>query len=138
MAPTESEPGKIVVRYADGTVLKGHASDFFPNKPLFHLFPIDEPQDKAIAVQIKDLRAIFFVRDFARDPLYSEGKEFAEGARPPGRKMEVTFRDGEVLVGSTLGYDPQRPGFFIIPADPKSNTLRVFVVSAAVTNVRFL
>jgi len=63
----------------------GHTSDFFPNKPLFHLFPIDEPQDKAIAVQIKDLRAIFFVRDFARDPVYSERKEFAEGARPPGR-----------------------------------------------------
>ena len=38
--------------------------------------------------------------------------------------------DGEVLVGSTLGYDPKRQGFFIFPADPKSNNVRVYIVSS--------
>jgi hypothetical protein len=52
--------------------------------------------------------------------------------------MEVTFKDGEVLVGTTLGYDPSRPGFFIFPADPKSNNIRVFAVATAVKKVRFL
>jgi hypothetical protein len=52
--------------------------------------------------------------------------------------VEVTFIDGEVLVGSTLGYDPKQQGFFIFPADPKSNNIRVYVVSSAAEKVRYL
>ena len=47
----------------------------------------------------------------------------------------MTFKDGEVIVGSSLRYDPERPGFFISPADPKGNNLGVFVVSQAVSKV---
>lgn len=138
--PTDaSERIKVVAHYADGRVIKGYTQDFYPNKPHFHLFPaVAEPSGKAIEVQVQDLKAVFFVRDFAGNPSYNERKEFAEGERPIGRKVEVTFRDGEVLVGTTVGYDPKRSGFFFIPADPKSNNLKVFAVAAAVTNVRFL
>jgi hypothetical protein len=52
--------------------------------------------------------------------------------------MEIVFKDGEKLVGSTLGYEPNRPGFFIHPADDKSNNIRVFVVQAFVDKVRNL
>lgn len=45
--------------------------------------------------------------------------------------------DGEVLVSSTLGYDPKRQGFFIFPADPKSNNIRVYAVSSGVKKVRY-
>jgi hypothetical protein len=78
------------------------------------------------------------VRDFDGDPFYNERKEFAEGERPPGRKVKVTFQDGEMLIGSTLGYDPHRQGFFFTPADPKSNNVKVFAFRAAVRSVRFL
>jgi hypothetical protein len=62
-----------------------------------------------------------------------------EGENPPGLKLELTFTDGEVMVGSTvLTYDSKRPGNFIIPADPNSNNLRVFAVSSAVKRVRQL
>ena len=87
---------------------------------------------------MSDLKAVVFVRDFARDDVFNEQKKFVEGEQPPGRKVEVTFADGQVLVGTTMGYDAQRPGFFFIPADPHSNTLRVFAVSAALSNVRYL
>lgn len=133
------EHGKIVARYVGGRILKGFTYDFYPNKPRFHLMPaIGGPMGKTIEVRVKDLKAVFFVRDFGGNPDYRERKEFLEGERPPGRKMEVTFTDGEVLVGSTVGYEPRRPAFFLIPADPKSNNLKVFVVSAAVAKVRFL
>jgi len=42
------------------------------------------------------------------------------------------------LIGSTVGYEPRRPGFFFIPADPRSNNLKVFAVSRAVMKVQFL
>ena len=129
---------KVVVRYSDGRLIKGSTQDFLPNKERFHLIPADNPSGGAIEVSMNDLKAIFMVRDFVGDPLYKERKKYIEGEKPSGRKVEVTFIDGEVLVGSTLGYDPKRQGFFIFPADPKSNSIRVYVVSSAVERVRYL
>jgi len=132
------EPLKIVARYVDGRVIKGLSQDFFPNKDHFHVYSADKPSGETVEVWIKELKAVFFVRDFVGNPQYNERKEYIQGEKPSGRKIEVTFRDGEVLVGATLGYDPNRPGFFLFPADPKSNNVRVFVVTTAVKKVRYL
>jgi hypothetical protein len=132
------EKVKIVVRYSDGRLIKGFTQDFFPTKELFHLTPLDNPSGGSIEVSMKDLKAIFMVVDFVGHPLFKERKKYVEGEKPSGRKVEVTFIDGEVLVGSTLGYDPKRQGFFIFPADPKSNNIRVYVVSSSVEKVRYL
>ena len=130
---------KIVVRYTDGRVLRGYTHDFFPNKSLFHLKLIaDGNKNKVIEVHIKELKAVFFVKDFFGNPSYNEEKDFEEGKNPHGRKIEVTFKDGEILSGSTVGYDPNRPGFFIFPVDPRSNNLKIFVISTSVTKVRYL
>ncbi|OPY90427.1 MAG: hypothetical protein A4E73_02510 [Syntrophaceae bacterium PtaU1.Bin231] len=131
------DPVKVVVRYADGKVVKGYTQDFFPNKDRFYLHPRERSTGQdTLLVLIKDLKAIFFVKDFGGDPAYDERRQFSEGDKPQGRKMEVLFKDGERLVGSTLGYEPSRPGFFISPADGKSNNMRVFVVQAFVDKVR--
>ena len=60
------------------------------------------------------------------------------GAAPQGRKVAVTFHDGEILLGSTLGYRGEGNGFFVHPADPRSNNLRVFVAPGATREVKFL
>lgn len=52
--------------------------------------------------------------------------------------MEVTFTDGEVLVGTTTGYDAQRPGLFLSPVDGQSNNARIFIVQAVVKQVEFI
>jgi hypothetical protein len=134
----ETERIKVVVRYANGKVLKGYTQDFFPNKDRFHLFPTDKTDALGVDVFVKDLKAIFLVRDFVGNPQYVERKRYINGEKPSGRKIEVIFRDGELIVGSTLGYDRNRPGFFVLPADPKSNNVRIFVVASAVTQVRQL
>ena len=87
---------------------------------------------------VKELKALFFVQDFGGNAQYNERKNYEDEEKPQGRKVEVTFTDGEVLVGSTMGYDPNRPGFFLFPADPKSNNRRIFAVSSAVKAVRYL
>ncbi len=132
------EPVKVVARYVSGKRVKGFSQDFFPNKDRFHIYPAAKPSGEAFEVLVKELKAIFFVQDFAGNALYNERKKYIEGEKPSGRKVEVTFADGEVLVGSTLGYDSSRPGFFLFPADPKSNNIRVFAVTSAVKKVRFL
>jgi hypothetical protein len=132
------EPLKVVARYIDGRVIKGLSQDFFPNKDRFHVYSADKTSREAVEVWVKELKAVFFVRDFAGDAQYNERKEYIQGDKPSGRKIEVTFKDGEVLVGTTLGYDPARPGFFLFPADPKSNNIRVFAVTLALKKVRYL
>jgi hypothetical protein len=129
---------KIVARYVDGRVAKGLSQDFFPNKDRFHISPADKPSAETVEILLKQLKAVFFVRDFVGDSEYNERKEYVEGEKLSGRKIEITFKDGEVLVGTTLGYDPTRPGFFLFPADPKSNNVRVFAVTTSVKKVRFL
>ena len=129
---------KLVARYVDGRVAKGLSQDFFPNKDRFHISPADQPSGETVEILLKQLKAVFFVRDLVGDSQYNERKEYLDGEKPSGRKIEVTFKDGEVLVGTTLGYDPNRLGFFLFPADPKSNNARVFAVTTSVKKVRFL
>ena len=133
------KPIKVIIRYADGRLVKGYTNNFFPNKPLFHVHSVDsQPTDKGIEVYLRDLKAVFFVKDFTGQQSYNEKKCFSADQKPPGRKVEVTFKDGEVLVGSTLCYDPNCLNFFITPADAQSNNLRVFIVSTAVSKFIFL
>ena len=133
------DPSKIVARYRDGRTLKGTTQNFFPNKPVFHVNRLGGagPKD-VIEVNLEELKAIFFVRDFTGNAKHVERKKLAAGERAQGRLMEVTCKDGEVIVGTTTGYDPKRSGFFLFPVDPSSNNMRVFLVTSAVRSTRFL
>ena len=53
-------------------------------------------------------------------------------------KIEILFKDGEKLVGRSEAYNPQKPGFFLFPADPKSNNVRIFIVNKNVHKVNFI
>ncbi len=55
------KPNKVVVRFKDGTIMKGNTSDFFPNKASFHL---SYPEGKIEEIDVKELKAVFFVKDF--------------------------------------------------------------------------
>ena len=132
------EKVKVVARYRDGKVIKGFTNDFFPNKDRFHLFPSDNPSATGVEVIISQLKALFIVGDFIGNPQCKERKEYIDGEKTSGRKVQVTFADGEVLVGSTLGYNPKQQGFFIFPADPQSNNKRVYVVTSVVEKVHYL
>jgi len=129
---------KVVVRYSDGRILKGTTNDFLPAKGEFHLAPaVSNPGEKPLPVRVMDLKALFFVKDFAGNREREESVEFP-ATRVTGRKIRVVFADGEVLIGTTQGYDRSRPGFFVVPADPGSNNERVFVVTGAAQDVAFI
>jgi hypothetical protein len=128
---------KVVVHFHDGGILKGFTNDFLPAKDIFHLSDASGPPEaRPWEIRVAELKALFFVKDFAGAGERHRGNEFT---RPtPGRKIKVVFKDGEVLVGTTQGYQPGRPGFFVVPADPTSNNDRCFVVSASAQEVSFL
>ena len=130
---------KIVARFTDGTLVKGTTADFFPNKETFHVSPEGAPDgDAPREISIHDLKGIFFVKDFGGDPQHVDNNEFDQGKPPVGRRIKVVFNDGEVLVGTTTGYQPGRQGFFVVPADAESNLERCFVIAEATSEVNFL
>ena len=57
-------------------------------------------------------------RNSPANPGYEERKDFDPSRPLSGRKIKVLFKDGETIVGTTQGYQPGRPGFFLVPADP--------------------
>jgi hypothetical protein len=130
---------KVVVRFADGRIVKGTTADFLPTKDLFHVkVSTDAPGAKPLEVHLKDLKALFFVKDFVGDSKHIASNDFDPSQPPAGRKLRVEFTDGEVLVGTTAGYQPGRPGFFLVPADQSANSERCYIVTAATKQVSFV
>lgn len=126
-------PGKLVVRYADGRVLKGYSADFDPDAASFHLVSADGDEDTEIC--LKELKAVFFVRSFEGEPSYSESKDLYAARPPATRKVCVEFEDGEMLVGYTRGMTGGGRGVFFYPLDPASNNVKVFASLTAVLHV---
>jgi len=130
---------KVVAHFQDGHMVKGTTNDFLPNRETFHVLAADLPAgSKPAEVKMSELKAVFFVRDLAGNPQHPKRNEFEPGRPVPGRKIRVTFKDGEVLVGTTQGYQSGRPGFFVVPADPESNNERCFVVAASTSDVSLI
>ena len=127
---------KVVVRYIDGRTVKGTTSDFVPAKDLFHVTETGSAAGmRPLEVRTAELKAVFFVKDLGGDPQHQERNEFDPAHPLIGRHIRVEFGDGEVLIGTTQGYQPNRPGFFMEPADAGSNIERCYVVAAAVKSV---
>jgi len=54
---------------------------------------------------------------------------------PEGKRVRVTFRDGRQVAGFSPDYREGGIGFFMIPADARTNTGRIWVYRAAVRQV---
>jgi hypothetical protein len=126
---------RVVARFRNGKVVRGYTNDFHPSKAHLHLTS-EEQSGETMFLALSQLKAVFFVREFAGDPSRVERNEFDNGQH--GRKIEVAFEDGEILRGTTLAYRADGGGFFVHPADAGSNNMRVFVAPGATLHVRFL
>lgn len=134
-APLPAGWSRIVVRYNSGQLHKGYTHAFQPARGYVTILP-DPAGDAAtgLMVPFTDVKAIFFVRDLAGDP----ARETSPAApTATGRRVAITFRDGEQLVGTTTDDPGQRPGFFLVPADRGGNNERVFVIAPSVADMAF-
>ena len=123
----------VVARFKDGTLLKGHTSDFFPNKAGFHLECTD---GEIVEINTEKLKSLFFVKDLTGDN--GRVDTYDEVIPGGGRKIQIRFTDGETLIGYSQGYSPTRQGFFILPANKNSNNERIYIIKSATEKVIFL
>jgi hypothetical protein len=92
---------RVVVAFLDGRRLKGYVFNFSALKETFRLFP-SEPGDQKSGsdVSMKDLKAVFFVKDFAGNRDNNETTS-ADGVKH-GRKIFPARRKPIVLRNSAF------------------------------------
>ena len=129
MASRKSQ--KVIAHYLDGTLLKGTTPDFRPSRARFHVTDEDGDVHK---IDVNELKALFFVRNFEGRSDYRERKGFFADAS--GDKVLVEFFDGEILFGHAGTYTNKGNGFFLVPGDPDSNNIKVFVVHSSTKRVK--
>ncbi len=129
---------KVVAATLSGERIRGFAFDFSPQKEHCRVFPSERATTgEAHDIDVRKLKALFFIKEFTQPGAEKVNPNEFVGT-PHGRKIQVTFSDGEILMGSTEGYAPNRLGFFLFPANQKSNILRVFVINTNVKEVKWI
>src|SRR4029453_11295999 len=102
--PTMENPkpsgSSVVARFADGRVLKGTPHTFPGEKPIFDMSLFGNPKASSLPIPLGALKALFFVRSFEGDHKNVDNKDI-DSAKGQGRKIVVTFMDGETICGFT-------------------------------------
>jgi hypothetical protein len=131
-----SDGNRVVAHLLDGKLIKGTTQDFFPNRAMFHIAPLEG--GLPIEVRTRQLKAMFFVRKFAGDTTRRDVRGFIEAPSETaqGKKLAVRFKDGELLCGYSLAFSPDREGFFLFPCDAGANNLRIYVLTASAAEVK--
>ena len=126
---------KIVVHMQDGAIHKGITHDFVPERESFHLLPA-EGGGVPLRIRVAEMKGLFYVKDYVGNRDFVARRQFDE-ARRADRRAIVLFRDGEQV----WGYLPQdadedAQGFYFYPSDPDDNNIKIYVVRAAIEELR--
>ena len=138
---------KVVLRFKDGSTIKGRLGDFSQTAKEFSFE--EYPSGNLLTVRIDLLKAVFFVRSFEGNPSYREIKRYGISGEK-GRKVYVRFRDKESLLGYLEGElpwqkgyflsksDKDKTGFFLVPVDEGCNNIKIFVVGTAIDDITLI
>ena len=82
-----SEGNRVVAHLLNGKLIKGTTQDFFPNRPMFHMAPVEG--GLPVEVRTRQLKALFFVREFAGNTTRRDLRGFisAPGETAQGKKL---------------------------------------------------
>lgn len=127
------EPQKVVIHFLDGRLLRGYGKFFFRGQDSVRVVDL---RRRSVRVALEEVKAVFFVRRLRGRRDYHEAKRFTGRSPRFGRKVEILFKDGEVLRGRALDYKPEDSGFYLKPSDPDSNNEMVFVPVTALRRVK--
>lgn len=123
---------QVVACYGNGKTRSGFTAEFTPTNGCLEITAEPTPSSKPLTVPLTELRTIRFAKDRARDD-----DRAAAVVAAKGRKLRVTFADGQLLEGTTDSYRRSAPGFFVQPLDPQSDDERVFVIGSSTLQVVF-
>lgn len=112
---------RVILHTVEGQVKRGAIKDAKLGEPLLLLHLATSGTESLPRERVK---ALFFM--------------LAPGARAPsteGNKVRVTFKDGRQVAGFSRDHKGATSGFFVVPADNRTNTERIFIFRHAVQSI---
>ena len=142
MEATSSRRTKVVAHLRDGEIFKGFSRDFDGVRTSFHVYSTGESVARSRRIDLDELKALFYVRSWGRGPgrvnrSYTFGN-MDRAMNDPGRRAAIRFRDGEQIWGYVLDDEMSDAGFFLIPANPEDNNIKIFVVRSSLEEIAYL
>ncbi len=144
-APASSRK-KVLVRRFTGDVLPGYLPPSgFIDSGLLDLLDLS---GRILPLPLADVKTVCFVRDFnlsdPRDPERLTRRAFLARPRQEGLWLRLTFRSGDLLEGlapidlTLLDALTEDSGLFLTPPDTRSNTQRIYVPRAAISELHLV
>lgn len=133
---------KAIIRKYTRDWVAGYVSvSGFARQGAIELLDLD---GKVLPVSIQEVKWLCFVRDFNSgeidNPEKLARKSFAGRPRGEGLWIRIQLRDGDVLEGlaeNNIGL-LDTDGFFLTPPDTRSNTQRVWLPRASITELEIV
>ncbi|MGC1781686.1 MAG: hypothetical protein WA708_04130 [Acidobacteriaceae bacterium] len=101
-----------------------------------------EPEDGSatVAINLKDAKAVFFVRSFAGSPAQKDVRFFDSLSIHPYLWVRMTFQDGEVMEGRVANSIDllTKNAFRLFPVDELTNNRCLFVPKESVSNFQII
>jgi hypothetical protein len=143
------EPGvepsdKLVAHHKDGRIDKGFSHDLDPVCESFHLVRREGEIATSREIRLEELKALFHVKTWGRDdqhrgrdPGFPE-QDIGRPAEPSYVRTVLEFYDGEKIFCYCRDYEPNRRGFYVLPADPEDNNRKIYVVNSALIGIQLM
>jgi hypothetical protein len=114
---------RVIIHTVEGQVKRGAIRDV---DLLDEVIPLEQQTGFAPErIPVTRVKAIFFMLATGSRPPQTEGQQ----------KVRITFTDGRQVAGFSNDYKNPGQGFFVIPADTRTNTSRIFIYRASVQAV---
>jgi uncharacterized protein DUF6982 len=135
---SQSTHKKVIVRKADQEVLRGYVNpQSFQKADGIEVLSI---AGQVVSLAYKEIKAVYFVRDFDGDRDHTERKVFTSRPKLEGLWLRMKFKDNEVLDGilpNNLLLVTDK-GFIVIPPDPFANNQRIYVPKTSLVELTVL
>jgi hypothetical protein len=112
---------RVVLHTLEGQVRRGTVKDL---DLLDAVIRLAQPGRAPEAIAADRVKAIFFMQEPGATPIPSAG-----------RRIRVGFGDGRQIVGFSEDVDSGEQGFFLVPADTRTHTARIYVFRAGVQSI---
>ena len=137
---------KVIVRRFSGDTLPGYLPSFgFVRDLAIDLLDLS---GRMIPLPLNDIKTVSYVRDFnlsdTTNPERLARRTFLARPRSEGLWVRVTFRTGDLLEGlaptdrTLMDAMADDDGLFLTPPDTRSNTQRIYVPRAALSEIQML
>lgn len=123
---------RVVVRLQNGAVLKGFLTAFDPGENAISAIVSGEKQPQAIKFEVIKVLHLSTLRQWVKSELSTQDPHQAITLPRENQEFKIEFKDGDSLVGKTMGFRTDREGLYVYPLHNENQFFCVFIPNNAI------